>query len=92
MYWEPPFLILLSRLCVLSAPFPFNSPSSSVNSPYSTPSSRCTECPLFDDEEDDLTPDEMEALVNLPDFDDMVQHQPNIPDFDDLVQPAKTKI
>jgi len=59
---------------------------------YGINQSRCTECPLFDDEEDDLTPDEMEALVNLPDFDDMVQHQPNIPDFDDLVQPAKTKI
>jgi len=43
---------------------------------YGINQSRCSECPLFDEEEeDDLTAEEMEALVNLPDYDD-IQHSP----------------
>jgi len=50
---------------------------------YGINQSRCTDCPLFDNE-DELTDAELEELVNLPDYGDVG----NLDNMDKLVEPV----
>ena len=58
---------VVNRACLF-----FNGRSFEITStvPFMPPWFRCTDCPILEDE-DELTDEEMEELVNMPDYEDL---------------------